>query len=146
MKMMALMGIFLMISSCAQKNDPVQTLTKFVNYRFSSGQTKERILEMTSGNFHQSILQMSDDAFESFSQMQVKKKYFKILKAQCTGQKCSISYIIKYDRFNGDEKSFIVETKKMATVENIDGVWKIADITNIKEFHEPTSPIKIQEK
>ena len=78
-----------------------------------------------------------------FSQVPFKKRYFKILKSQCTGQKCSISYIIKYDRFDGDKKSFAVETKKMAILENVEGVWKIADITNIKEFHEPTNPIEV---
>ena len=136
-------NLALIIFACSEKKGPEQTLSDFVNYRFSSGQTKERLLEMASGDFYQSISSMSDEDFENFSRRPIKKKRFKILKSQCDEQKCSISYFIKYDTFQNDNKVFSVETKKIANLKNIEGVWKIADVSNIKEFHRADKSINV---
>ena len=143
MRIVVMFSLALVILSCSKKDSPEQILTSFVNYRFSQGQTRERLLEMTSGELHQSISAMSDEAFEVFSKLPIKKRRFKIIKTRCLEGKCSISYFIKYETFKGEEKTSTVETKKIAVVKNIEGMWKIANVSNIKEFHDSTQSVDI---
>ena len=137
-------GLLLVVFSCAKKpNTPEGALTKFVNYRFSGNQVKEKLLEMTSGEFYESIARMSEEAFNIFSSMPVKKKSFKILKTQCGGTECSITYFIRYDSFKDGSKDFSVEAKKIAILKNVEGMWKIAEVSNIKEFHDAEESIEV---
>lgn len=143
MKLIIILGLILTIFSCSEKDGPEQVLTKFVNYRFSKNQKKEKLLEMTTGDFYQAISAMSGEEFEVFSRLSIKKKRFRILNTRHNGPKCSISYFIKYDVFKNNEKVSSVETKKIAVLKNIEGVWKILDVSNIKEFHDATKSIDV---
>ena len=129
--------------SCAKKTGPEETLTKFVNYRFSSGQTKQGLLDMASGKIKQSLQSMSDEQFEKFANMPIKKKRFKIIKTQCSPDECSITYLIKYDLQGGKKRLSSVESKKIALLENVEGAWFIKDVNNVKEFHKSDQVIDV---
>ena len=144
MKIALTLCLFVTLFSCSrQATGPEQILTTFINYRFSKGQTREKLIEMTSGKLRQSIREMSQESFEAFSNMPIKKKRFKILTTKCGEEKCSISYFIKYEAFQGNEKVFAIEIKKITTLENIDGKWKISDVSNVKEFYDAARSIDI---
>ena len=86
---------------------------------------------------------MSHEDFTAYATVPIKKKQFKILRSQCSEQLCSISYFIKYDALKGLQREAVVEAKKLATLENIAGNWKISDVSNIKEFHRVEDSIKV---
>ena len=139
----SMVALVLFIPSCFQQSGPSETLSKFVNYRFSQGQTREKLLEMTSGRLKESISAMSDETFKLFVEMPIKKKSFKIIKAQCGELQCSISYLIKYESFQQGKKDFTVDSKKIAILKKEEGAWKIVEVSNIKGYHHSKNLIRV---
>ena len=122
---------------------PKETLRSFVNYRFSEGQSRDKLLEMTTGDLNRSIGEMSDSAFERFTQMKLKKKSFKIINSRCEGPSCSITYFIKYQSLEDPASLFTTSAKKIVRLNNEEGVWKISEVKNIKSFHDNEKAIEV---
>ena len=114
---------------------PEDTLKEFVQYRFSSGQTKDDVLKWTDGLLKEQIESMSEEELKSFMDTSsFKKRDFKVNLSKCQESKCNITYTISYDQLKEDKKAYFVETKKIALLDKSSGEWKILDVNNVKTF------------
>jgi hypothetical protein len=132
--------ILLLLSACNFDNSPESSLRHFVNYRFSSGQSRDQLLELTTGKLNQDIKQMDDATFEKFIQTSnLASKKLKISLNNCQEERCFITYTLNYlqdykkTKGQSKEKSgYDIAVKKIAELHFVDGDWKIASVNNIK--------------
>jgi hypothetical protein len=141
--MIKVLFITLMLASCVQDNPgPEEALQSFVEGRMGSVVTKEYILERVTGKMGQGLENISEEEFLKFSDLRnIQKDSFKILSKSCQEKKCFITYSIAFRTKGDDETRFKSEVKKIAEVVNENGKWLIADVTNIKTYHEAFEPI-----
>ena len=137
MRLAVIFMLFGLLYSCNEYSVPQDVLRNFVHYRFSNNQSKDYILEQTSGVLREKILTMSEDDFNKFINVKnLKKKKFKISYTKCSENKCFITYFLSYDILNEGKKRFSVEIKKIAELEKDLGVWKISDVNNVKTYYD----------
>jgi hypothetical protein len=138
-----LLVVVLLISfSCEKKDGPDSVLKKFVHYRFGANQSRDTMLDMTTGILSMKIADMTEQEFSSFSNMGgYKLSRFDIHIRKCTEDQCYLTYVVKYSISKLNEVSFKVEVKKIADMKLENGVWKIADVSNIKSFYDSKKPI-----
>ncbi len=135
-KVSLILVLLLIITACKSEYGPQESIKNYINYRFSSNQTKTETLSLLTGQLYSEIEKMDDKEFEQFSNVsEIKKKKFKILTNNCGQIKCFITYIVKYEKFDKKNKSFLVDTKKVAELLYVDNEWKISDVSNIKTFY-----------
>lgn len=121
--------------SCSKKEDPESVLMDYINYRFSSNQNKNFLLENTTGVLRDRIESMSDKEFQEFIDMtKYKKGKFKVLLKKCTEEKCFITYALKYIHFIKGKKAYEIEVKKIAEILKTDQKWRISNINNLKSY------------
>ncbi|OFZ36689.1 MAG: hypothetical protein A2451_08790 [Bdellovibrionales bacterium RIFOXYC2_FULL_39_8] len=124
------------IFSCQVENVPETALKRYIDYRLSNNQNREDMLSMVSGQLKASLLEQSDEELAKIiaETQQQRLSKFKILFKTCddTIGECNITYIIAYDTYQNDKKEFSVEVKKIATMALDAGIWKVADVKNLK--------------
>jgi len=136
-----LLAFLFILASCMDENvSPEGTLKSFIQARFGNVVTRQFILDRVTGKMQQSLENMGDQDFEKFADLRnVKQDSFKILSKSCQEKQCFLTYSVAY---NTTEKSkFTSEVKKIAELTLVDGKWRIADVTNIKTYHEAQEPI-----
>ncbi len=135
--------IVLVLSGCVEDNTPENMLRDYVNYRFSKkAQSKSYLLKKTTGEMHKKIKGMNDEEFNKFAVLRnYKKRNLKILSKRVDGDKCFITYYIKYDTFKMGQKVFTSEIKKSAKLIKLDNAWKVSNVFNIKTYHDSKNPI-----
>lgn len=135
--------ILIILVSCVQEaKSPDFALKDFVDSSAGNVVTREFVLERVSGKMLQSFENMSDEDFQKFADMRnIKKDSFKVLSKSCQDKRCFLTYLVGYQTLNQDKATFSSEIKKIAEVVQVDGKWLIADISNIKTYHEALEPI-----
>jgi hypothetical protein len=104
--------------------------------------TRDFILEQVTGKMKQSLENISEEEFIKFSDLRnVKKDSFKVLSKSCQAKTCYLTYSVSYQTVDNDKASFSSEVKKIAEIVNENGKWLIADVSNIKTYHEALEPI-----
>ncbi len=137
-----LFAVGLSLFACNDQKDPQSVLLKYIDYRFAANQTKDELLKMTTGNLYQSITMMTDEDFEQFKKVDSRrKKAVNIRLANCSAERCSITYVISYQELQNEQT--VVEAKKIATLEKVDGNWKLSDVDNVKTYINAQTPIDI---
>jgi len=137
MKLSLFCFLAIFIFSCNQKDGPVNTLKKYIDYRFSSEQSKEGILEKTTGKLHDYVSVLEGNTLDAFMKSRnVKKKKLSIKSKKCTEDICFITYIVAYNHFSEGKNTFDIEVKKIAELRLIEDVWKIYDVNNVKTYME----------
>ena len=142
--MKLLVFTFLLIMASCMKNDlsPEAALKDFVDSRIGNVVSRDFVLEKVTGKMLQSFENMSDLDFEKFADMKnIKSESFKILSKSCQSSKCFITYSISYLTKTDDKATFSSEVKKIAELVQVDNKWLIADVGNIKTYHESLEPI-----
>jgi hypothetical protein len=141
MKWMLLSIFFL--SGCIQDNQsPESALKTFVEARIGHVVTRSFVLERVTGKMRQSMENITDEEFTSFADMRkVRQNSFKVLSKSCQQKKCFVTYTVSYLTKDNDQTTFTSEVKKIAEVVNEDGKWLIADVSNIKTYHEALEAI-----
>lgn len=142
--MMKWMFAFLFLATgCLQDNlSPESALKTFVEARMGKVVTREFVLERVTGKMRQSLENVSEEEFAKFADLRnVKKDSFKVISKSCQEKTCYLTYSIAYQTENQDKSTFISEVKKIAEIVNEDGKWLIADVSNIKTYHEALEPI-----
>lgn len=135
-----LISVFLV--SCQKKNGAESTLMDFINYRFTSGQTKEKLLEYTAGKLHSLIEGMTEEEFEQFAKMEAaKKRKVEINFKNCEEEVCYLTYTVSYSSDVGGKEAFKVDAKKIAELRKSQDEWKVADVSDIKSYYEGTNII-----
>lgn len=129
--------------SCVQENlGPEAALKNFIEIRIGNVVPRDAILEKVTGKMKQSLENISDEDFEKFSDLRnVKKSSFKILSKSCQEKTCYITYSISYETIKEDKTFFSSEVKKIAELVQEKENWLIADVSNIKTYHESLEPI-----
>lgn len=143
MKVM-LLGLFLILfTSCLQDNQsPESALQAFVEARIGNVVTREFVLERVTGNMKQSLENISEEDFVKFADLRnVKKNTFKVLSKSCQEKKCFLTYSVSYVTRDKDVSTYTSEIKKIAEVVQENGKWLIAEVNNIKTYHEALEPI-----
>lgn len=144
MKVLSLILMILIVASCTNRNEnPEQVLRDFIDTRFKTNQDMDDLLALATGSFKESLERMQEEDIEIFTKHGMKKRGLDITHSQCTDNTCSITYVLSVDEYSGDTLLNKSELKKIAKLELINGGWKIADITNVKTFHDLKDPIKV---
>jgi hypothetical protein len=138
-----LLPILFLLTSCLEDNSsPESALKNFVEARMGTTVTREYILERVTGKMRQSLENISEEEFAKFSDLRnVKKDSFKVLSKSCQEKKCFITYSVGYQTLEKDKTSFVSEVKKIAEIQSENGKWLIAEVSNIKTYHEALEPI-----
>lgn len=138
-----LLPLLFLVTSCLEDNSsPENALKSFVESRIGSVVTREYILEKVTGKMKQSLENISEEEFQKFADLRnVKKDSFKVLSKSCQDKKCFVTYSVGYTTTNPDKSTFSSEVKKIAEIESVEGKWLIADVSNIKTYHEALEPI-----
>jgi hypothetical protein len=143
MKYLFILLLFLFVSCLATDLSPESALKDFVDSRIGKIIERDFVIERVTGKMLQSFENMSDEDFQKFADMQnIKADSFKILSKSCQENKCFITYSISY-LTKGDTKKtiFSSEVKKIAEMIKVENKWLIADVSNIKTYHESMEPI-----
>jgi hypothetical protein len=138
-----LLFVLLFVVSCLKTDlSPEAALKDFVDSRIGQVIDKKFVLDRVTGKMLQSFENMSDEDFLKFADMKnVKADSFKILSKSCQDKKCFLTYSIGYQTKQADKTQFVSEVKKIAEMVMLDNKWLIADVTNIKTYHESVEPI-----
>lgn len=138
-----LFPLLLLLTGCLNDNlSPESALQSFVEGRMGTVVTRDYILEKVTGKMRQSLENVSEEEFEKFADLRhVQKDSFKVLSKSCQGKQCFITYSISFRTREKDETRFTSEVKKIAEVVNENGKWLIADVSNIKTYHESLEAI-----
>ena len=140
-----------LIFSCSKRGlTPSGALQDYIDYRFSSGQSKDKTLSLVTGPLFVLVNEKTDEELERFNNATVghKKRDFKILLEKCESngiEECHLTYLISYDVLEKGKKSYSIEVKKMAAIQKDQGKWKVADVKNIKTYIDSKKGIKIKE-
>jgi hypothetical protein len=122
---------------------PEGLIKKYVSDITSRAVDKDFFEKHTAGELWDQVSALGDDDFRKFVDLnKIKNPKIEISNKVCAGDKCTLTYIIRYDVVDGADKIFRSEVKKVATVERFGEIWKILDVTNIKTYHESTEPIE----
>ena len=131
--------LFLMaLTSCEKKRPAEAVLRKYVHYLFSDSRTLEGTKGFTTSFLAEKMSKMSAEDFSDYSQemKSVSKRKFKVNLVKCREDECYITYTIIYKMLSPGPSLGEVEVKKIAQMKNIEGIWKISAVTNIKSFYE----------
>jgi predicted component of viral defense system (DUF524 family) len=146
MKLFAL-SMLLLLASCLEDNrSPEGTLKEFIEMRIGNVVTRSAVLEKVTGKMKLSLENVTDDDFKKFSDLRnVERDSFKVLSKSCQEDTCFLTYSVSYKTKQNDKDAFSSEVKKIAELSRVEGKWFIADVTNIKTYHEGIQPINALE-
>ena len=134
--------LFLTIACVDEDLSPEGALKSFVEARMGKVVTREFILERVTGKMKQSLENVSEEEFNKFADLRnVRKDSFKVLSKSCQEKTCFLTYSISYQTEQEEKSTFTSEVKKIAEFVNENGKWLIADVSNIKTYHEALEPI-----
>ena len=135
---------FFVLASCTKGVDtPEGLLVKFTKDVTTKNMDKDYYLKFTTGKLNKKIEELSDEEFEEYRDLRkVANPKIDVLKKNCSGDdKCSLTYIVKFDYAAKTDGAFKTEVKKVANLELVEKEWKIEDVTNMKTYHEAKTPI-----
>jgi hypothetical protein len=134
--------LFILAACMEEKLTPESSLRHFVEGRIGKVVDRNFVLDRVTGKMKESFENMSDSDFTKFADLRhVNRSTFKILSKSCQDKKCFITYTISYTSEDKSKPAFVTDVKKIAEVLSIEGKWLIADVSNIKTYHEALEPI-----
>jgi hypothetical protein len=138
-----MLPLLFLLTSCLEDNSsPEAALKNFVEARMGTLVTRDYVLERVTGKMRQSLENITEEEFAKFADLRnVKKDSFKILSKSCQEKKCFVTYSVGYQTMEKDKPSFVTEVKKIAEIQSEEGKWLIAEVSNIKTYHEALEPI-----
>lgn len=142
-----LFSLLFLLASCLEDNrSPEAALKDFIEIRIGNIVTRTSLIDKVTGKMRQSLENVTDEEFKQFADLRnVEKDSFKVLSKSCQEESCFITYSISYKTKQNDKNAFSSEVKKIAELTLISGKWLIADVTNIKTYHESLEPINALE-
>lgn len=140
---MKLLLPLLILLSCSKNTSPESTLREFINMRFSNGQNKSDLIQLTTGEFKASLEEMTEEDFKLFTGFTIVKNSLDISSSNCGLNECAITYVLRYTTTDDGVKTMVTEVKKIAQLSYVDDYWKISDVQNLKSFHDSLRPIEV---
>jgi len=143
-----LLSCGLIFSSCFKSapDSPEQAVKIFVNAQFD-GAGIEKLQELSTGELLDSLSSLSEEEANKLLDIsKFKFKSLKILQKTENPDDASVTYVITYkDTSVIDETSessqAVVESKKICLLKRVEGIWKLADITEFKTVIESERPL-----
>ncbi len=141
--MKLMLGLLFFVTGCLEDtSSPEAALKQFVEARMGNIVTREYVLERTTGTMKQSLDNISVEEFAKFVDLRnVVKKSFKVISKSCQEKKCFITYSISYLTKDESATKYTSEVKKIAELVLKDSKWLIAEVSNIKTYHEALEPM-----
>ncbi len=134
--------LFLFAGCLDDNRSPEAALKEFIEIRIGNVVTRSAVVERVTGKMRQSLENVSDEEFQQFADLRnVHKDSFKVLSKSCQQETCFLTYSISYKTKHEDKDAFTSEVKKIAELTMVEGKWLIADVTNIKTYHESLEAI-----
>lgn len=146
---MKILSVFLLLFmiSCNKESTPESALEDFINYRFESGQSKEDILEMTTGPLYEKLSSLTEEELQKFTDVKdLSKRKLKVLIKNCEEDTCYLTYVLRYVKGNETPRDYSVEVKKIAQVNKVEEKWLLSDVSNVKTYIESKKELKIEEE
>lgn len=148
MKFVLLSIFIVMFTSCDKgAKTPEGLLRMYVNDLTSSTSVgKEYFEKYTTGKLWESVVDLEEEDFKKFISMsKVKNAKIEISNKNCIAEKCTLTYIVKYDTVEDSKKTFKSEVKKVAMLVKSGETWKISEVSNLKTYIESSVPINALE-
>lgn len=146
MKKLSLLLLFLLCACFEDNRSPESALKDFVDMRMGTVTSRDEVLKRVTGTMKESLENISDEEFNQFADLRnVERESFKVLSKSCQEHKCFVTYSLMYKTKKEEKDAYSSEVKKIAEVQLVDGKWLIADVTNIKTYHESNIPINAME-
>jgi hypothetical protein len=137
-----LLFLFLLAACVSDPTTPEIALKDFIEARMGKIASREYIAKRVTGAMKLSLEGMSEADFTKFADLRyAKKESFKIISKSCQDKKCFLTYTISFSTKQDDKQIFTSEVKKIAELQWIEGKWLIADVSNLKTYHEALEPI-----
>lgn len=147
MKKLTFIFLALLIASCSKESTPELALREFVDYRFEPGQSREKLLDLSTGELHERIESMTDKELEELVNVKdLKKRNLKVLIKNCDEQICYLTYVLRYVKGEEAPKDFSIEVKKIAQVNKVEEKWLLSDVSNVKTYIESKKELSISEE
>ncbi|MAZ49258.1 MAG: hypothetical protein CME65_11910 [Halobacteriovoraceae bacterium] len=140
--------IFVIIVSCDKgSKTPEGLVKKFVEEATSTKLDMEFFEENTADPLLDSVKKLEPEEFQELLTIsrsklsKVKKPKIEISNKVCAGDKCTLTYIVKYDYETKTDGTFESEVKKVATVVKDKEFWKVSEVSNVKTYYNAQKPI-----
>ena len=105
---------------------------------------KDFVVERTTGKLRSSLEAMTEEEFTRFADLRsIKRDTFKVLSKNCQEKRCYVTYSLGYRQAPEGKTTWHSEVKKIAEVQWIEGKWLIADVSNLKTYHESVETIEV---
>lgn len=141
-----LLLLMLILISCSKGAKTPEGLVKmYIEDITTKTLSRDYFEQYTTDDLYNKIETMNDDDFQKFASLKmVKNAKVEITNKSCiSDEQCSLTYIVKYDYNGKDNKSFKSEVKKLAIVKQIEGNWKLSEVSNIKTYLDSQTPIEV---
>lgn len=137
--------ITLLLSACINKADsPEAALKDFIDSRLEKIVSKDFVVERTTGKLRSSLEAMNEQEFTRFADLRsFKRDTFKVLSKNCQDKRCYLTYSLGYHQAPEGKTTWHSEVKKIAEIQWIEGKWLIADVSNLKTYHESVETIEV---
>ena len=143
-----LLATFLFFVACDKgSKTPEGLIRNFVDEVTSSKVDMEFFKKNTTGELLKSVEELEPSELEelltnsSKRLAKVKKPKVEISNKVCAGDKCTLTYIVKFDFDGKKEGMFESEVKKIATVVKDGEFWKVSEVSNVKTYYNAQKPI-----
>ncbi len=133
--------LLLAMFSCEDRKTPEGALKSFVESRFDGVVTRSFVLERVTGKMRERLEKIPETDFSKHLGPHIKKDSFKIESKECQDQQCLITYSVSYKTSQEDKTSFVTDVMKKAELQEVEGLWLISDVSNLKTIHEATESI-----
>lgn len=144
MKYFFFLSLLIAIGCVDNGNTPESALKDFVERRLESVATREDVMGQTTGKLRLSLESMEDEEFNKFADLRdYKKSSFRIISKSCQEKRCYVTYAIGYKQAPAGKTEWSSEVKKIAELQWEEGRWLIADVSNIKTYHEASQQIEV---
>lgn len=146
-KLLLLVFVFALFGCDKGAKTPEGLIKKYVTEITTTKVDKDFFEKHTTGDLWGKISELDEEEFKKFVNLgKIKNPKVDISNKICSGDSCTVTYIIKYNIADKKSTKFETEVKKVATVIKDGEFWKIAEVTNIKTFHDSIEPINALEK
>lgn len=135
---------FVLLSCTKGPTTPEGLLEMYIQDITTKKVNKEYFEKYTSGKLWDSVAELSEEEFTKFVNLKkINNPSVEITNKSCAKDDCTLTYIVKYALIGENNKEFTSEVKKIATLKQFDGNWKILEVTNIKTFVDSKTPIEV---
>jgi hypothetical protein len=137
----------LLLVSCLEDNSsPESALKEYVDMRVGNVVNRSTVLNKVTGKMKLNLEHVTDAEFDQYGDLRnVKQDSFKIIDKSCKDSTCFLTYSISYKTSQNEKAAFNSEVLKTAELTKVEGKWFIADVTNIKTYHEGLEPLNALE-